>query len=122
MSQKNWFDRCPLEYRPLYYWWYVDGIFVLFKSCDQFKWLQGYLTSCHSNMSFAIKTEQNNNVSFLDANDICEQGTYTTKVYQKPILSGAYNHFDWFLPNTHKIGMVYTFKGECKKFSKILVT
>ena len=29
--EENWLDSCPLEYRPLYYCWYVDYIFVPFQ-------------------------------------------------------------------------------------------
>ena len=35
--EQNWLNSCPLEYRPLYYWQYVDGIFVLFRSSDHLK-------------------------------------------------------------------------------------
>ena len=30
----------------------------------------------------------------------------TTNVYQKPTFNGLQNHFDSFLPNTNKIGMI----------------
>ena len=44
--EQNWLDRCPLEYRWLYYRRYVD-IFVLFKSNNHLKRFQSYLNSCH---------------------------------------------------------------------------
>ena len=47
-------------------------------------------------------------MSFLDVNFIREQGKFTTSVYRKPTFSGVYTHFDSFLPNTYKIGVVYT--------------
>ena len=49
----------------IYYQWYVDDIFVLFKSSDHLKCFQSYLNSCHVNMSFNLETEQNNKISFL---------------------------------------------------------
>ena len=58
--EQNWLDNCPMEYRPLYYRWYVDDIFVLFQSFDPLKRFQSYLNSCHVNMSFTIKTDQKN--------------------------------------------------------------
>ena len=107
--EQNWLDRCPLEYRSLYYRRYVD-IFVLFKSTNHLKRFQSYLNSCHVNvikkMSFTIETEQNNKIS-LDVNVICEQGKFTS-VYRKPTFGSVYTHFDRFLSNTYKIGMVYT--------------
>ena len=35
--EQYWLDSSPLEYRPLYYHWYVNDIFVLFKSSDHLK-------------------------------------------------------------------------------------
>ena len=55
--EKNWLDSRALEYRPSYYWRYVDDIFVLFKLSDHLKRFQSYLNSSHVNMSFTIETE-----------------------------------------------------------------
>ena len=111
-----------LEHTASYYWWYVDYIFVLFKSCDQFKLFGSYLCSCPIDMSFNTKTGQNS-MSFLDVSVIGKQGTFTTDVCQKPTSRGAYTHFDRFLLNTCKIGMIYTlFKREHKIFSKSSIT
>ena len=59
-------------------------------------------------MSFTIETEQKNKISFLDVNVIREQGEFITSVYRKPTFSGVYTHFDSFLSDTYKIGMIYT--------------
>ena len=106
--ENNWLDSFPLEYRPSYYRRYVDDIFVLFKLSDHIKRFQSYLNSCHVNMSFNIEPEQNNKISFLDVNVIREQGKFTTSVHRKPTFSGVYTHFDSFLPDTYKIGMICT--------------
>ena len=53
--EQKWLDSCFLECKPPYYWWYVDDIFVLFKSSAHLKRFQSYLNSCHVNMSFTIK-------------------------------------------------------------------
>ena len=111
--ERDWLDSSPLEYRPLYYRRYVDDIFVLFKSSDHLKRFQSYLNSCHVSMSFTIETEQENKISFLDVNVIREQGEFITSVYRKPTFSGVYTQFDSFLPDTYKIGMVYTLANRC---------
>ena len=59
-------------------------------------------------MPFTIETEQNNKISFLDVNVICEQDKRTISVYQKPIFSGVYIHFDAFLPGTYNVCMICT--------------
>ena len=88
--EQNWSDSCPFEYRPWYYRWYVDDIFVLFKSSDHWKRFQSYLNSCHVNTLFTIETEQNNKTSFLNVNVISEQGRFITSNYRKTAFSGAY--------------------------------
>ena len=60
-------------------------------------------------MSFTIESEKQNRMSFLDAQIICEDKTFTTSVYHKPISSEVSRHFDSFLPSTYKFGTVYTF-------------
>ena len=59
-------------------------------------------------MPFTMKTEQNNKITFLDLNFIREQGKFTRNTCRKPTFSGVYTHFESFLPNNYKIGMVYT--------------
>ena len=58
-------------------------------------------------MPFTIETDQRNKISFLDVNVIREQGKFTTSVNRKPTFSGVYSHFDSFLLDTYKIGMIY---------------
>ena len=65
------------------------------------------LTS-HVNKPFFLETEQNDKISFLDVNVICEQGKFMTSTYRKPTFSSGYNYFDSFSPDTWKIGMIYT--------------
>ena len=56
--KKNWLERCPLEYRPLYYRRNADDIFVLFNSPEHLKRFHSYLNSCHLNISFTIENEK----------------------------------------------------------------
>ena len=59
-------------------------------------------------MLFTIETKQSNKMSLLDVNVIREQGKFITNVYQKPAFIGAYTHFNRFLPDTYKIGVIRT--------------
>ena len=81
---KNWLERCPLEYRPLYYRRYVDDIFVLFNLPEHLKRFHSYLNPCHLNISFTVENEKGNRMSFLDVNIIRKEGRFTTSVYHKP--------------------------------------
>ena len=111
--EQNWLDSFLLEYRPLYYRRYVDDIFALVKSSDHLKRFQSYLSSCHVNMSFIIETEESNKIPFLDVSVIREQDKFVTSVYRKLTFSGVYTHSDSFLPDTYKIGMIYTLINRC---------
>ena len=88
---------------------------MLFKSSDHLKRFQSYLNSSmfFVSMSFTIETEPENKISFLDVSVIREQGEFTTSVYRKPTFSGVYTHFDSFLPDIYKIGMIYTLANRC---------
>ena len=68
-------------------------------------------------MSFTIEREKQNRISFLDIEIICEDKTFTTSVYRKPIFSGVYAHFDSFLPSKYKSGTVYTLAYRCLHIS-----
>ena len=59
-------------------------------------------------MSFTIETKQNNKMSFLGDIIVREQDKFITSVYRKPTFSGVYTHFNSFLRDTWKIGMIYT--------------
>ena len=111
--EQNWLDSCHLEHRTLNYWRYVNDIFVIFKLSDHLKRFQNHLNSCHVNMPFIIKTEQNNKISFSDVNVIREQGKFMKSVYRKPTFSGLYTNFDRFLPDNFKIGMIHTLVNRC---------
>ena len=59
-------------------------------------------------MSFTIKSEKQNRMSFLDVQISPEDKIFTNFVYRKPTFSGVYTHFDCFLPSTWDFGTVYT--------------
>ena len=106
--EKNWTEHWPLEYSPLYYRRYVDGIFVLFNSAEHLKRFHSYLNSRHLNISFTIENGKDSRMSFLDINIIREKDKFTTCVYRKPTFSRIYTHFDSSLPSSNKFGLLHT--------------
>ena len=64
-------------------------------------------------MTFTVAIEQDKKMSFLDVYITREQGKFITCVYRKPTFSDVYTYFDSFLPDTYKIGMVYTLVNRC---------
>ena len=64
-------------------------------------------------MTFIVETEQNNKRAFFEVNIIHKQGKFILGVYRRTTVSGVYTHFDGFLPDTYKIGMIYTLVNRC---------
>ena len=75
---------------------YVDDIFVLFTSLQHLEAFRNFLNGQHAHMSFAIESEKQNRMSFLDVQIIREDKTFTTSVYRKPTFSRVYTNFTAF--------------------------
>ena len=113
--EMKWLEQCPNEFRSVFYRRYVDDIFVLFESAKHLSKFHTYLNTCHPNMSFSFEQELNEKLSFLDAEVSRQQGKFVTSVYRIPTFSGVYTHFDSFLPEVYKVGMIYTLAYRCFK-------
>ena len=115
----KWLQQCPNEFRPVFYRRYVNDIFVLFESAEDLSNFHAYFNTCHPNMSFSFEQEKNDTLSFLDVEVSREQGKFVITAYRKPTFSGVYTHFDSFLPEVYKVGMIYTLAYRCFKFVPI---
>ena len=113
--EMKWYEQCPNEFKPVFYRRCVDDIFVLFESAEHLSKFHAYLNTCHPNMSFSFEQEVNDKLSFLDVEVSRQQGKFVTSVYRKPTFSGVYTHFDSFLPEVYKVGMIYTLAYRCFK-------
>ena len=111
--EKKWLEKCPGEFKPVYYRRYVDDIFVLFKSQDHLVKFRDYFNKCHPNMNFTFEQEKNGKLSFLDVEGSREGNKFVTTVFRKPTFSGVYTHFDSLLPSTYKFGMIFTLVFRC---------
>ena len=111
--EKNWLQNYPSHFKPHYYRWDANDIFVLFTSPKHLEAFRNFLNGRHANMSFTTEREKQNRMSFLDIAITREDKTFTTCVYRKPTFSGVYTHFDSFLPSTYKVGTVYTLVYRC---------
>ena len=81
--EKNWLQNCPSDFKPYYYRRYVDDIFVFSTSPNHLEPFQNFLNGRDANMSFAIKSEKQNRMSFLDVQIIHKDRTFTTSIYRK---------------------------------------
>ena len=111
--EKRWLDKCPEEFKPVFYKRYVDDIFVLFRKEEHLKLFLNYFNSCHENIKFTSQKETNNKLSFLDIEISREKNQFITSVYRKPTLSGAFSHFDSFIPRGYIFNLVSTLIFRC---------
>ena len=84
----KWLEQCPNEFKPVFYWRYVDDIFVLLESAEHLSKFHSYLNTCHPKMSFSFEQEANGKLSFLDVEVSRQQGKFVTTVYRKPTFLG----------------------------------
>ena len=82
--EKTWLEKCPPEFKPVFYRRYVDDIFALLKSTDHLVKFRNYFSTFHPNMSFPFEEEKKGKMSFLDVEISRENGKFVTTVYLKP--------------------------------------
>ena len=70
-------------------------------------------------MSFTIKNENQNSMTFLNVQIIWEDKTFPTSVYEKPTFSEVYTHFDSLFPSTYKFHTVYILTYRCFQICSI---
>ena len=71
------------------------------------------MNSCHQNIKFSSEKENNDILPFLEVKVSRNTNQFVTSVYRKPTFSGVLYHFDSFIPETYKIGLISTliFRG-----------
>ena len=111
--EKNWLNNCPPSFQPKLYRCYVDDMFVLFSSPDHIKHFVDYLNRQHPNIRFTYETEQKDEHSFLDVKVRRQDNCFTTTVYRKPTFSGVFTNFISYIPETYKIGLIFTLLFRC---------
>ena len=64
--ERNWFELCPADFKPVLYRRYVDDCFLLFRSNNCIDAFLNFLNRQHPNIVFTVENEVNKSVSFLD--------------------------------------------------------
>ena len=77
---KRWLDKCPEEFKPVFYRLYVDDIFVLFRKEEHLKLFLDFFNSCHENIEFTSEKEITNKLSFLDIEISRDKNQFITLV------------------------------------------
>ena len=106
--ETEWLNKCPKQFKPVFYKRYVDDIITLFTSQDQVKKFHKYLNSRHRNINFTVEEESNNQLSFLDVEVTRVDNEFVTSIHRKPTFSGVYTNFQSFIPLQYKHGLLFT--------------
>ena len=106
--EKIWLEKCPLQFKPMYYRRYVDDIFVMFEKEDHVKKFLRYMNSRHQKINFTTEKEINNKLSFLDITIKRAIDKIKTSLFKKSTFSGVYMNFNSFLPTQYKKGLLQT--------------
>jgi len=105
--EEIWLEKCPLQFRPLFYRRYVDDTFLLFSSQSHVKKFHKYLNSRHVNMDFTYECEIDNKLAFLDVLVSRVSNQLVTSLYRKPTFSGLYTNFNSYISEKYKTGLIY---------------
>ena len=93
---------------PVVYYRYVDDIFALFSSQENFNNFLPRLNGLHPSLSFTSESEVDGKLPFLDVLVDRSNSSFSTSVYRKPSFSGLYTRWDSFCPTTRKINLIKT--------------
>ena len=95
-KKKYWLNKCPIEFKPIYYRRCVGDIFVLFESPESAHWFPEYMFSKHQNINFTVQQENIGSLSFLEVRIYRKNGKFTT-------FSEVFTNYESFIPTYQKI-------------------
>ena len=62
--EKRWLNKCPEEFKPVFYRRHVDDIFVFPRNEEHLQLFLNYFNSRHENITFTSEKEINNKLLF----------------------------------------------------------
>ena len=104
--EDNFLNDCPVEFKPLYYRRYLDDIFAVFSTKEQYMQFYDHISGYHANIEFTVEEELNGKLSFLDVMVTKEDLSMDFSVYRKPTYTMLGTSYFSFIPNVFKINAV----------------
>ena len=100
---------CPLQFKPKYYHWFVDAIFLMLEKKDHAERFLKYINSSHQSNKFTFEEVHNNNITFLDISITrIRNDELQTSLFQKKTFRGLYVFFNCHLPSECKNVLLHT--------------
>ena len=115
--EEIWLEKCPMQFKPVFYRRYIDDTFLLFTSKDHVKKFHNYVNSKHIKMNFTYELEEENKLSFLDVLIFRNDGIFCTSLYRKPTFSGLYTNYNSYIPEEYKKGLIFCLLFRAFSFS-----
>ena len=106
--EHKWLESFPIQFRPIYYRRYVDGIFLTFGHKNHIKKFLRYINLRHRNIHFTCEEESNAKISFLEISRTRSNNKLVTSLYRKKTFSGIYMNYNSFLPTNYKKALINT--------------
>ena len=104
--EQLWLDRCPLEFKPVYYKRFVDDTLILFKEQSHSEKFLEYPNNQHQSIKFTMETETNKEIPILDINIVQEDGTISASINRKPTFSDLGMSFFSFCAFNFKVNNI----------------
>jgi hypothetical protein len=103
------FEKCPMNFKPIFYRRYLDDTFVVFAErsphCDDFL---NFINDLHPNINFTIEKEIDSKLPFLDVCIKRLDRSFTTSIFRKPTFTGLGLSYFSFAPYIHKLNSIRT--------------
>jgi len=103
-----WLEKCPADFKPVFYRRYMDDTFLLFNCSSHAPLFLQYLNSQHSNIRFTMETENNCSLPFLDVSVDRSNNNFNTSVFRKTTFSGLGISYFSYCENRFKINSILT--------------
>ena len=87
-QEQTWLNKCPPQFKPVFYRRYIDDTFLLFHQPEHVPLFLEYLNQQHPQIKFTSDIEQNGQIHFLDINIRKDLNKFSTATYIKPTSTG----------------------------------
>ena len=106
--ESEWLEKCPVDFKPVYYKRYVDDTFLIFQKREHISLFLNYLNSQHENINFTCEMEKDNCLPFLDVLISKVDGRFKTSVYRKKTYTGLGLNWFSYCPDIYKLNSIKT--------------
>jgi len=114
--ESNWLKDQKAE-KVLFYRRYVDDIFCLFESGNDYLGFFEFINSQHPNIRFTFEEENDHVISFLDVLITATPTSFDMTTHYKKTYTGLLTNFTSFTPFRYKIGLIRTLLDRAYKIN-----